>query len=445
MNFTSYIPYYKRNLLLALPVMLSQAGQVLVQQVDNMMVGSVGTMELAAASFANNVFIIGLALGMGFTFGLTPLVGHAWGSKDHSLSSKLLLNSTIVNICFSFILMIVMYSISFFMDRMGQEAQMVKLAIPYYRVIVLSVLPFVLFFTLKQFAEGIGSTIYAMFITLSANVINVIFNYLFIFGKFGFPELGLLGAGYGTLIARIFMTAMFLLVFTYKNPFREYLVAAIKCQIDIKLIRKLFDVGWPIAAQILLEVLAFALGALMIGWLGAIPLAAHQIAIGLASITFMIATGVSSATTIRVSHQYSSGNYEAMKKATFGSVHLVLMFMSVTAILFYTLRNQLPQLYIADQDVIAVASQLLILAAIFQVFDGFQVVILGALRGLADVKHAMKISFISYILISLPLSYTFAFLLNFGPAGVWVGFVVSLGIAGFLFLRRFNSLRKGIQ
>lgn len=422
--------------------MLAQAGQVLVQQVDNMMVGSVGTIELAAASFAGNIFIIGMVIGMGFTFGLTPLVGPAWASGDNKLAGKWLHNSIILNLIIAFILMILMYAVSFFMGNMGQDEAVVKLAIPYYRILVISMLPFMLFFTLKQFAEGIGNTMNAMIITLSANIVNVIFNYLFIFGKLGFPELGLTGAGIGTLIARTVMPLLFILVFLKKDVFKPYLTNLIKIQIDKKIIKRLFEVGWPISSQIVLEVLAFAIGALMMGWLGPVPLAAHQIAIGLASLTFMIVTGISAGTTIRVSHQYNLGDYHSMKKATFASVHLVLGFMSITALTFYFLRNQIPLLYTSDKEVIVVASRLIIMAAIFQVFDGLQVVMLGALRGLTDVKFAMIMAFISYILVSLPLSYFLAFTMNWGPEGIWVGFVVSLALAGILFLARFNYRAK---
>jgi len=437
-----FFPYYKRILTLAFPVMLSQLGQVLVQQVDNMMVGSVGTIELAAASFAGNIFLIGMVIGMGFTFGLTPLVGPAWASGNHKLAGKWLKNSTFLNLTIAFILMILMYAVSFFMDKMGQNEAVVKLAIPYYRILVISMFPFMLFFTLKQFAEGIGNTLNAMTITLLANVVNVCFNYLFIFGKFGFPQLGLTGAGYGTLIARAFMPLLFIFIYIRKDTFRPYLINIVKSRLDKKILKRLFEVGWPISSQILLEVLAFALGALMMGWLGPVSLAAHQIAIGMASLTFMVVTGIASGTTIRVSHQFNLGDYHSMKKATAASVHLVLAFMSTTAITFLLLRNEIPHLYTHDQEVIKVASQLLIMAAIFQIFDGLQVVMLGALRGLTDVKYAMFAAFVAYILISLPLSYFLAFTIEWGPVGIWVGFVVSLAIAGLLFLARFIKRSK---
>jgi len=435
-----YLPYYKRNLQVAVPVMLSQAGQVMVQQVDNMMVGSVGTIPLAAASFANSVFIMGMVLGMGFTLGLTPLVGHAYGAGKHKESASLLYNSAITNTIIGLILIVVMYSVSFFMDQMGQPDDVARLAIKYYRILVFSMIPFMFFFTLKQFAEGIGNTVNAMVITLTANLVNVAVNYVLIFGKFGFPALGLTGAGIGTLIARISMAIMFVVVYIYRKQFRIYLTEALRSKLNLKTIFRLINVGWPISTQILLEVCAFTFGAIMIGWLGAVPLAAHQIGIGMASITFMIVTGIGSGTTIRVSHQYSVKNHDGLSKAAYASIHLVIAFMSFTALLFIIFRNQLPHLYTNDPAVIAVASQLLIMAAAFQIFDGLQVVMLGILRGLADVKYAMVVAFISYIIISLPLSYLFGFVFKFGAVGVWVGLVASLMIASLLFLQRFIRL-----
>ena len=440
MIIQEYIPYYKRNLKVAVPVMLSQAGQVLVQQIDNMMVGAVGTNELAAASFANAIFFLGMVIGMGISMGLTPLVGHAFAANKKDEASSLLLNSSVTNFLTTILLFTAMYSISFLMKYMGQSEEVLNLAIPYYRISVFSIIPFMLFFTMKQFAEGIGNTINAMIITLIANVVNFVANYILIFGKLGAPALGLTGAGIGTLIARSVMALLFLYLFFNGKTFVHYTKAALKQTIRKEQIIKLFNVGFPISIQIVLEVAAFALGAIMIGWLGAVPLAAHQIAIGLASVTFMIVTGIGSGTTIRVSHQFSVKAYDEMKKAANASIHLVLGFMTFTSILFIALRNYLPFLYTTDPEVIALASQLLIMAAAFQIFDGLQVVMLGALRGLADVKYAMWIAFISYIIISLPLSYLVGFIFKWGAMGVWTGLVVSLGIASLLFVRRFNTL-----
>ena len=444
MSINTYIPFYKRNLLVAIPVMLSQLGQVLVSQVDNMMVGVLGTVELAAAAFANSVFVIVMIIGMGFSFGLTPLIGHSWSKKDHATTGKLLRNSFFTNTLLALVLSLVMILISFFFDHMGQNAEVVALAVPYYRILVISFLPFLWFFTFKQFAEGMGDTMNAMIITLVANLLNVVLNYVLIFGKWGSDAYGLNGAGYATLISRIMMPIAFFFVLRYRKVFWRYWVHAWNSRIEKQTIQGLIKVGTPISMQMLLEVMAFAFTAIMAGWLGVIPLAAHQIAIGLASVTFMIVTGVSSATTIRVSHQYSEGDFLGMKRAANASFHLVLVFMSFTALAFILFRYQLPELYSQDKAVIDLAANLLVMAAIFQLFDGMQVVTLGALRGLADVKHAMIFSFVSYILISMPLGYIFAFILNWGVVGLWVGFIAGLSTASVLFYSRFRKLYKAL-
>lgn len=445
MSFKAYIPFYRRNLKVAIPIMLSQAGQVLVMQIDNMMVGRVGTTELAAASFANSVFIVGLVFGMGFTFGLTPLVGHAYARGNFKNAAALLKNSLYTNLIMGVGLAFLLYGISFFMNMMGQPSQVVAEAIPYYRILVISLLPFLLFFTIKQFVEGIGNTAIAMYVTIAANIINVGLNYVLIFGEWGFPELGLNGAGYATLIARLLMPVFFIVVFFRKAWLKRYVVLYSKATFNLEKARELFQVGWPISLQLLLEVSAFALSGVMMGWLGEVPLAAHQIALGLASMTFMIVTGISSGTTIRVSHQYSRQDFSGMYKAVMASIHLVLAFMALTALSFVFLRGWLPKLYTPNPEVISLAANLLIMAAVFQLFDGLQVVMLGALRGLADVKKAMIYAFFAYIVINLPISYYLTFVLEVGPIGIWVGFVAGLGIASVLFFRRFKTIYRRLQ
>jgi len=435
-----YYPFYLRNLKLAFPIILSQIGQVMVQQIDTMMVGYVGTVELAASAFANSIFIIGMVIVMGFTFGITPIVGHLVSDKNKNKISSILSNAIVINIGFSILIALLLYIVSFFFSHMGQVKAVETLAQPYYISIVLSLIPLIIFFTFKQFAEGIGDTKNAMFITISSNIINIILNYLFIFGKFGIPEMGLLGAGLATLISRIYMALGFISVFSYNKLLKSYLDKVSILLINKEDIKKLFSVGIPISMQLLLEVLAFGLTAIMAGWLGIIPLAAHQIAIGLASISFMIVVGVGSATTIRTSHQLSHKDYKGLLMASKASIHIILGFMSISAIIFLSLRNYLPLLYTNDTQVITVTAKLLIMAAIFQLFDGLQIVMISILRGIGDVKHAMIYAFIAYILINIPLGYFLGFTLNFGIIGLWIGLIVGLFVASILFYSRFKTI-----
>ena len=420
--------------------MLSQAGQVIVQQVDTMMVGYVGTVDLAAAAFANSIFVIGLVMVMGFTFGITPAVGLAFANKNKKYLQSLLVNAHVLNISFAIVVSVILLGLSFTFPFMGQDEEVWKLSQPYFYTLIASLLPLIIFFTNKQFGEGIGNTKKAMYVTISSNIINVIFNYILIFGKFGAPELGLLGAGISTLISRVYMAVMFVAIFKYGDTFKDYYSKLRFDLIDKEAIKKLLSLGMPIATQIVLEVSAFAFTAVMAGWLGVIPLAANQIATGLSSISFMIVVGIGAATTIRVSHQMSEKNYYGLIMAAKASIHIVLVFMVITASTFLVLREILPRFYTQDEAVIVLASQMLIAAAIFQLFDGLQAVLISILRGFGDVKPAMKYSFIAYILINLPVGYFLAFTMEMGLKGLWIGFIVGLSAAAFMFYFRFRKL-----
>ena len=438
MNLAGYFPFYKRNIRLALPIVLSQIGQVTVQLVDVMMVGHVGTAELAASSFANNIFMIGMLFGMGITYGLTPLVGNSFGNSNLKQVVIWLKNGIFTHVVAALALTLLMTALYFFLPFMGQPAEVVQLAQSYYLLLCASYLPFMLFFSVKQFFEGVGNTKMAMQITLMSNVINIAVNYVYIFGKWGFPELGLNGAGVGTLVSRTFMPLAFLVYIVIIPQFRRYFLLANQQPIRIKRIVEVLRIGIPVGLQIIVEIIAFAFGAIMMGWLGETPLAAHQVAIGLASFTYMISLGISQANTIRVSHQMGENNFKALKMAASASTHLVLVFMLVMGIVFILARYSLPLLFTTDNQVVLIAAQLLIVAAFFQVFDGLQVVMLSTLRGMADVKIPMLMAFIAYLFIGIPTSYLLSFYFCIGPQGIWLGYLVGLSTAGVLFYFRFK-------
>ena len=424
--------------------MLAQAGQVSVQLIDSVMVGHVGTTELAGSAFANSVFIVGLVFGMGFTFGITPLVGKAHGENDNKRVGDFLKNAIVLNSIISVLLFTVLFSLSFLMPYMGQPKEVVDLAIPYYRILVVAMVPLLLFFTFKQFLEGLGLTKVATIVILSANVINIIFNYIFIFGHFGFSAMGLNGAGIATLISRIFMASLMLLWFFNSQYYVKYKASLSFSTVKFKDVFKLFLYSLPIGLQIIIEVIAFAAGGIMMGWLGEVPLAAHQIALGIASFTFMIASGIGSATTIRISYQLGQKRFDELKMAGKASVHITISLMSLTALSFVFFRNYLPIIFTDDQAVIELAAKLLLFAAAFQIVDAIQLVSISALRGLSDIKFALWISILSYGILALLSSYIFAFPLGFGPVGIWVGYVVGLSFAAVIFYSRFVKLSNNL-
>lgn len=439
-NIKADFPIYKKNLTLALPVILSQVGQVSVSLVDNMMVGHKGTTELAAASFSNSIFMIGMLLGMGICMGLTPVVGKYFGQKNGQQLGEYLRNGLFIHTIVSVGIVAVMCGVAFLLGYMGQPEEVSALAFPYFLVLVASIIPLLLFYSFKQFLEGLGNTRIAMVITLVSNLVNVVFNYLLIFGKFGFPELGLLGAGISTLISRWLMPFMLVIYIVRHGEFVHLLQVARQASLQWAKIKELLSIGFPIGAQIVIEVATFSVGAVMMGWIGTAQLAAHQIALGMASFTYMISLGVGAATTIYVSHEHGIGNYALIRRLVVASLHLVVLFMSVMGLLFVVLRYQLPWLFTSDPEVIGIAAGLLIIAALFQVFDGIQVTLLSALRGLSDVRMPMFVAFLSYSVIGLPVSYLCAFVFNFGAIGIWLGFLFGLIAAAFLFRRRLKRL-----
>lgn len=434
---------YRKNLALAVPVIFSQIGQVTVNLVDSIMVGHLGTTELAAASFAINVFHVGMLFGLGITLGLTPLVGQSFNSKIQKNLGSWLKNGILVNFIASIILCAAMSSVVLFMNRMGQSKDVVQMAIPFYLIHVSSLIPLMLFFSFKQFFEGIGNTKIAMIITIFINLVNIGLNYVLIYGKLGFPVLGLNGSGYASLISRLIMPVIFVLVILRKPAFRLYLSEAIHSGFEKMKISRIVSIGLPIGLQMVIEVFSFSLGAIMLGWISKESLAGHQVAMSMASMTYMISFGLAAGTTIRVSHAFGEQNRNELKHAIFASLHMVIAFMSMMGVLFVLLRNQLPLLFTSDPAVVKVAAGLLVVGAFFQIFDGMQVVLLGALRGMADVRIPMFIVFFSYIIVSLPISYLLAFVFSFGYSGVWIGFVFGLSTAAILFgFRLKNQVQK---
>jgi MATE family multidrug resistance protein len=300
-------------------------------------------------------------------------------------------------------------------------------------------LPFILFFTIRNFSEGIGITKYAMYITLSANILNIILNWILIYGKFGAPQMGVAGAAVSTLISRIVMLVSFSIMIFSIDDYKKFTSLLEKKFLDKGKLRTLFGTSMPIAAQGLIEVTAFSLSGIMVGWFGKIALAAHQVAMLMSTFTFMIAQGIGAAATIRVSHQLGEKDYAATRKAGFAAMHMATAFMGMVGILYVIFRNQIPLMFTTDTQVITLASTLLMMCAIYQIFDALQLSGLACLRALMDVKIPLLFSTLSYYLICLPTGYLLGHIFNMGPVGVWIGLMLGLLAASILFLHRFNK------
>lgn len=438
-------PHYKAHLRLAIPVMFSQMGHVVVQITDSMMLGHYDTTALAASTFGSSVFVIGLVVCIGFSFAMTPLVGAAAGARDVKAAARWFRAGSVANLVIGLAIAAIMLSLYPFLDRMGQSPEVVAQAKPFYLLIVMSIVPLAVFQSYKQFAEGLGNTRIALLITIQELILNIGLNAVLIYGLFGFPELGIVGSGTASFIARLSMPVAYIFIFRkldFFKPWREPIREATLRMVDLK---RYVSLGLPMAGQFLLEVGAFAGGGILVGWLGKNPQAAHQIAMGVASFTFMGASGIAAAATIRVSQFFGAGNRSEMRKAGIAAGHIVLAYMSLMAIGLVLFRKFIPLLYTKDLPVIAIASGLLFMAALFQLFDGLQVVMLACLRGLTDARMPTLYAFIAYVVITLPMSYVCGFKLGMREYGIWTGFIVGLIVASLLFAARFLKLSGNLK
>lgn len=431
---------FSKTFSLAFPVMLSQLGQVLVGVADSMMVGRLGAEPLAAASLANSIFFVVLMFGIGVSMSITPLVAMADGKNNPKRISRLFNHGFVINMASGTMLFLLIVLFSPLLHHLNQPQEVVVLAIPYLAIITFSLLPFMLFQTFKQFAEGLSQTKQAMYITLLCNAINVFLNWVMIYGNLGFPALGLNGAGWATLISRVLMGGFMLYYMLKSKRYLPYNISFRIRKLSFPMLTKMLKIGVPTGFQFIFEVGAFSTAAIMMGWIGVTALAAHQIAINLASISYMMASGLSTAAMIRVGNQLGRNDIRTLREAGFTTFLMVAIFMSATAFIFILFREFLPSLYIDDLEVIKMSATLLVIAGLFQLSDGIQVVGLGALRGMADVRVPTIVTLVAYWIIGLPLGYVFGFLLDMKEVGIWYGLLIGLTITGVLLLFRFHSL-----
>lgn len=439
MIFKQYKQQYAQNLRLALPVVLGQAGQIAVQLADNIMVGRLGATSLAGAAFANTIFFMVFIFGVGISLGITPLVGEHFARDQKSSCAGFFQNAMLLYTIMGLLLYALSVAIIPLMYRMGQPAEVVEIAVPYYRYIALSIIPFMIFASFRQFLEGIGNTKVAMTIVIVSNLLNIGLNYILIHGKLGAPAMGAAGAGLSTLISRSITPVMMALWFWMRKEFRYYWSLFERKSFSCASMLKLLKIGIPISIQLVLEASSFCVATIMAGWIGTIALASTQVAIVISNIAYMVVLGVSAATTIRISHEYGRGDWVAMRLAAKASYHICLAWNTLAALLLIGLRGLLPAIFTDDAQVIATTANLLIFVAIFQLSDGLQGISMGILRGIQDVRITIRISFISYVLISITSSYLLAFTFGLGAEGIWCGFILGLASAAVMLIARWRK------
>lgn len=440
--FDNLKEHYAAIIKLGIPIVIGQLGIVIVGLADNIMVGHYATLDLAAASFVNSVFNIPILFGLGFSYGLTPLVGQLFGRKDKFKIGQLLRNSLLVNGCMGILMTLLMWILYLNVHKMGQPEEILPLIRPYFLLQLASLLFVMLFNSFKQFSDGITDTKTPMYIMLTANILNIIGNYILIYGKFGLPAMGVVGAGISTLASRIFMFIAFAILFYRRIYYRRYLVGYTRSRYNRPDILALNKMGWMVGLQMGLENGLFSITGVMIGWLGSIALAAHQVVVAISTLGFMIYYGVGAAISVRVSNYFGQGDIPNVRRTTIAGYHLILCLAIAASTIFLLSRNTIGYLFTEAPDVNALVSVLMFYLLAFQFGDSLQITYANALRGMGDVVSMAVISFIGYFVIAMPVCYICGFILNWGITGIWLGYPVGLTITGLMLCGRFYYISR---
>lgn len=420
--------------------MMGQLSTILMGLADTLMVGHYGTRELAAAGFVNNTLALLLVGGMGFSYGLTPVVGALLGEgRVHAIAGKLR-NGLFACSAVGLLLMLLAGLLLVTLPWLGQPEELLPLMRPYLMVLLLSLLPQMVFNAYKQFSDGVQDTSMPMWIMVIANIFNFFGNWLLIFGHWGFPEMGLMGAGVATLLSRLLQLALMAGVFHFTMHYELYRKDFSQTCVNRADQCELHRLGWPVALQLGMEAASFSFSAIFVGWLGANALAAHQVVITISHFFFMLYYGLSAAVAVRVSFYRGAGKLEQTRKVAASGVHLCWFIALCQGLPLFLFHDKVGFLFAPDSpEVAALVALIIIPFLIFQVGDALQSTYANALRGLARVKAMVWIAFVAYILISLPLGYIFGFVCKWGIVGIWLAFPFGLTTAGLLYYREFRK------
>lgn len=440
MRFSTYKEHYKETIRLGVPIMLGQLGIIIVGFADNIMVGHHSTDELAAASFVNNFFNLAFIFGMGFSYGLTPIIGGLFANKEYTKAGETLKNSLFINFIIGVLISVCMLILLLNIDLLKQPEELKPYIIPYYVLQLFSVIFAMLFNSFKQFSDGTTDTVTPMWITLGANILNIIGNYFLIYGKYGAPELGLTGAGISTLASRILTLVAFCILFARCSRYKEYLKGFKNGIVNRMNLSNLVRMGLPVGFQMGVETGSFSLSVIMMGWIGSIALAAHQVLGVITTLGFMVYYGIAAAVTIRVSTFKGWNDFPNIRRASFAGLHLIMGVAMIVVLLIALFRHSMGYLITPEKEVVEMVALLAWSVILYQFGDGLQILFANALRGISDVKYMAYMAFACHFGLALPIGYFCGFLLDWGPIGIWCGFPISLTTLGILLWRRFNIL-----
>jgi MATE family multidrug resistance protein len=406
--------------------MLTQMGHIVTNMVDTIFLGQISPTHQAAGILAANLYTLVLVFAIGVSYVLTPLVSSAQFESDELRKANLFKNSLFLNFVIALVSFAILFLSSGLLAHMQQPKEVVVLAKPFYNVLIFSMLPVSLFFTCKQYCEGLSLTMPALYISIIGNVLNIALNYALIYGVAFFPEMGYMGSAWASFIARSFMGIAFLGYIFYSPLTNSIKGVYQQAKINSVDLLRLVKNGLNSGAQFTFEVAAFVIAGLMAGVFGKEVIDAHGIALHMAAFTYMFGSGISSATTIVVGNCIADSNWLNIKKAVRSSIQLIIVGMGSCALIFILLNKVLPYAFTDDLQITIITSKLLIIAAMFQLFDGLQVVVIGVLRGVEDFKFPTLITLIAYWVIALPLAYLLAFINKMGVYGIWYALLISL-------------------
>jgi MATE family multidrug resistance protein len=451
LNLAQYTKEFSYNIKLAYPVILGMVGHTLIGIVDNIMVGKLGSTELAAVSLGNSMVFIAIAFGIGFSTALTPIVAEADAENNNSKIRSAFHHGLFLCTVLGFFLFLLLVFAKPLMDLLQQPEDVIALARPYLDWVAFSMVPMIIYQGYKQFADGLSMTKYSMYAIVMANIAHVIINYCLIYGVWIFPKMGILGAGLGTVISRIMMVTFMHLILARQEKLKPYFREFSFMEIKKTVLKKIIALGLPSAMQMLFEVVLFTAAIWLCGNIGKTSQAANQVALSLASMTFMFAMGLSVVAMIRVSNQRGLMDFKNLVVVARSIFLLAIIIEIFFATMFVLFHNYLPYIFLNmedteqlldNQEVIIIAAKLLLVAAVFQISDGIQVVVLGALRGLQDVKIPMYITFIAYWIVGFPVSYYLGEYTEMKAVGVWIGLLAGLTVAALFLYLRFHYLTK---
>ncbi len=438
-----YRENYAAIIKLGLPILVGQLGMIVVAFADNIMVGRYSTAALASASFVNNVFNVATFAVLGFTYGLTPLIGALFSQKRSDTIGAMIRNGLLLNILFSLLVTLVMWVLWLNVDRLGQPVELMPLIRPYYLIVLAGMVPVAVFNVFAQWLFAINRTALPMWIILSANALNIVGNYMLIYGNWGCPELGLTGAGYSTLFSRIFCPVVVIVIFVVAKRFRDYKEGFAKARISSRTLGQINRTSWPVSMQMTFESGSFTVAAVMAGWLGAVSLAAFQIIVITGTLGFCIYYSMGSAVSVLVANAAGLNDRIGMRRIAFAGYHIILTLASISSLIFVFFEEQMIYAFTEDAEVIAATVALIVPLVIYQLGDATQINFANALRGTSQVMPMIWIAFVSYIVIGIPATYLLAFPGGLGTYGIILSFSVSLFIAAGLFLYFFmRSTRR---